>query len=326
MKLRRWAWLTVCLYVLTLAALIFPLIWAAFAGAASWNDAVRVCGFWPFWLFIGMLGLLEAGFLFLPIQIERRRPRARGRWIWLALVAGLMLGLLTAAFFLAVSEALVEKPTGIEEEFLLWAAGFGLVAWAGWGLLFLAYSRGHDDQAVLRKAVHWLLKGSVAELLVAVPSHVYARHKNYCCAGAGTFLGIAMGLSVLLFAFGPGVFFLFVARVKRLQGANPAEASTATPKPGLMGPQGRDALAWMAAACTFFAGLAFLVFGYQDAPDEMAVNCGIGGTVLTIAAVSHALRASLCKEPLWGLVLALAAFLSEAAFLLDYALLCELYW
>jgi hypothetical protein len=49
-----------------------------------------------------------------------------------------------------------------------------------------------------------------------VPTHIVARARDYCCAGFYTFLGIAFGVAVMLFSFGPGVFFLFAARWKRL--------------------------------------------------------------------------------------------------------------
>jgi len=64
-----------------------------------------------------------------------------------------------------------------------------------------------------------LLKGSVLELLIAVPTHIVARYRDYCCAGFMTFIGLTMGVSVMLFAYGPAVFFLFAERWKRLHPA-----------------------------------------------------------------------------------------------------------
>ena len=69
---------------------------------------------------------------------------------------------------------------------------------------------------VVTRQCRYLLKGSILELLVAVPTHIVARARDYCCAGFWTFFGIAFGVSVMLFSFGPGVFFLFAARWKRL--------------------------------------------------------------------------------------------------------------
>ena len=46
----------------------------------------------------------------------------------------------------------------------------------------------------------------------------------------GTFWGIATGISVMLLCFGPGVFFLFVERFKRLQPKTPAASQLADEK------------------------------------------------------------------------------------------------
>jgi hypothetical protein len=72
------------------------------------------------------------------------------------------------------------------------------------------------------------LRGSILELLVAVPSHIVVRHRNDCCAPIGTFWGIVTGISIMLLSFGPGVFFLFVERCQRLhpQTAQPAQPDT----------------------------------------------------------------------------------------------------
>jgi hypothetical protein len=69
----------------------------------------------------------------------------------------------------------------------------------------------------MRRLTAWLLRGSILELLVAVPAHVIVRQREDCCAPAATFWGLATGLTVMLMSFGPGVFFLFAARMRRLK-------------------------------------------------------------------------------------------------------------
>ena len=73
----------------------------------------------------------------------------------------------------------------------------------------------------------WLMRGSVLQLLVAVPSHVMVRDRGDCCAPLGAFWGITTGLSVMLFCFGPGVFFLFADRFSRLRPKNLDAPATA---------------------------------------------------------------------------------------------------
>lgn len=68
----------------------------------------------------------------------------------------------------------------------------------------------------------WLLRGSILEVIVAIPSHVIARRRDECCAPDFTLVGIIAGLSVALLSFGPGVFFLFAERVRSKRRAAPS--------------------------------------------------------------------------------------------------------
>ena len=92
-----------------------------------------------------------------------------------------------------------------------------LIFWLIWTVVFWRFAKSDDPGSLLKRLTRWLLRGSILELLVAVPSHVIVRRRDDCCAPAGTFWGIATGISVMLLCFGPGVFFLFVERFQRLQ-------------------------------------------------------------------------------------------------------------
>jgi len=84
-------------------------------------------------------------------------------------------------------------------------------------LRFLAESKTMKRWAILTVLLYALLRGSILELLIAVPSYVIVRRRDDCCAPAGPFWGIATGISIMLLCFGPGVFFLFVERFQRLK-------------------------------------------------------------------------------------------------------------
>ena len=92
-----------------------------------------------------------------------------------------------------------------------------LIFWLIWAVVFWRFAKSDDPGSLLKRLTRWLLRGSILELLVAVPSHVIVRRRDDCCAPAGTFWGIATGISVMLLCFGPGVFFLFVERFERLK-------------------------------------------------------------------------------------------------------------
>ncbi len=89
-------------------------------------------------------------------------------------------------------------------------------------------SKGAEASDLISRQCRALLKGSILELLVAVPTHLVARSRNYCCAGFMTFIGLTMGISVMLFSFGPAIFFLYADRWKRLQPKDRTASSLAT--------------------------------------------------------------------------------------------------
>lgn len=93
--------------------------------------------------------------------------------------------------------------------------------------MFYRSSRTSMAADVVSRQCRLMLRGSILELLVAVPTHIVARSRDYCCAGCMTFIGLTLGISVMLFSFGPAVFFLYVERWRRLhpESANKAGQS-----------------------------------------------------------------------------------------------------
>jgi len=205
---------------------------------------------WGWWLWLLVMAAGQALLLLVPVSVASRRPERRQKLMVPVFAASFFLGNVVFAGCTALFCAVLPKDMG--PELLFWpaevsakalsvvpanpgvvtAAGnvansewgamlLGLVYmmffWLVWGFLFFRYARDDSPEALTQRAVRWLLRGSILELLVAVPSHVFIRHRGDCCAPAATFWGITVGLSVMLLAFGPGVFFLFVERARRLQ-------------------------------------------------------------------------------------------------------------
>jgi hypothetical protein len=84
-----------------------------------------------------------------------------------------------------------------------------------WGIVFYRYARGTPD--AVTRAVTWLLRGSVLELLIAIPSHVIVRRRDECCAPIGTGIGISTGLAIMFLSFGPSVILLYQKRIEKLR-------------------------------------------------------------------------------------------------------------
>jgi hypothetical protein len=99
--------------------------------------------------------------------------------------------------------------------FWLGAVGMTAIFWCFWGMVFYRRAKNDDPESLVRRCTQWLLRGSILELLVAVPSHIIVRRRGDCCAPIGTLWGITTGISIMLLCFGPGVFFLFVERIHR---------------------------------------------------------------------------------------------------------------
>ena len=204
---------------------------------------------WGLWLWLAVMLAGQALLLLVPLDVARARP-VRRRRLWVPVVTGgffignLVLagllsllgavfkdaGLLLIGWPAAVSKELAENLPPIKaafaslglpiaESFFAILTIIALVAifWAVWGMIFYRYAKTDAPDTLSQRATRWLLRGSALELLVAVPSHIIVRQRDVCCAPIATFWGITIGLSVMLMSFGPGVFFLFAARMKRLK-------------------------------------------------------------------------------------------------------------
>lgn len=204
---------------------------------------------WSYWLWLAVMLAGQALLLLVPIAAAEGRPVRRRKLLVPVIAASFFLANLAFAGLLALFCLFLGDGTfellslgsranedqawavpvlargmnaiGISPRSGLFDVLFGLVLvgilWMFWAALFLRASRDDDPDSLSRRAVRWLLRGSILELLVAVPTHVVVRHRDDCCAPYGTFWGIVCGLTVMLMSFGPGVFFLFVQRARRLK-------------------------------------------------------------------------------------------------------------
>ena len=68
-----------------------------------------------------------------------------------------------------------------------------------------------------------MFRGSVLELLIAVPAHIVMRRRHDCSAPAVNGYGIAAGISIMLLSFGPSVLLLFKKRMEAYAPKAPAE-------------------------------------------------------------------------------------------------------
>jgi hypothetical protein len=88
-----------------------------------------------------------------------------------------------------------------------------LILWCFWSVIFWVYWRRGDYYTGTSRVIRGLIAGSVLELFVAVP--IYATRQDECYCARGSYAGLIFGTTVLLWAFGPGVFLLFVEEKHR---------------------------------------------------------------------------------------------------------------
>lgn len=215
--MKRWAWVVIGLYAAALLALTWPVVFLAFGwgkNGLTAASAVEVFQEGAYWIWLAIMVAGQAALLAVPVRAAQGRPVARRPLALTVAASGLMAGALVLCLVVAYAVFINgddAAPAG------LWiAVGAGSLTWIGWGILFYRMGRRAEARGVLTVLCRRLVAGSILELLVAVPVHIWVRQRGECCAPLATFFGIAMGISVMLFAFGPSVFFLFVARRRRL--------------------------------------------------------------------------------------------------------------
>jgi hypothetical protein len=214
--MRKWGMLVTAFYALIVAGLLVP--GAALLAGGEFSNLGEVYSEWGVWIWIGLLVSGQALLLFLSVDTSWKRVKPRAHILVSYATTALFLTLLTAA---AIWSLVV---VGIPDTSLFDSGTtvLGLLGflWLFWGILFYSYYR--DSSIVVTKAVSWLLKGSVLELLVVVPCHVIARRRDDCSAPMVTSLGMATGIAVMFLSFGPSVLLLYKKRLDAYSTRGPA--------------------------------------------------------------------------------------------------------
>lgn len=238
--MKRWAVYTVLIYALALLFLTAPVLYVAFAGWGSksdgidWKAVANVYANWGYWLWLAVLLAGQVLLLLVPIDVSQKRlPSRRKLKVPVIVSAFFLANLFVAGIFSILCAVFTDNAFNVfafdtpavdinqlpapEINPVIGIFVILVSFWIIWGIIFRSYARSDSPQDLLNRATRWLLRGSILELIIAVPSHVIARRRDDCCAPLGTFWGIATGISVMLLCFGPGVYFLFVERMRRLQ-------------------------------------------------------------------------------------------------------------
>jgi hypothetical protein len=215
--MRKWGVIITLFYALIVVGFLFPVtaLLAVDDGPflREFQNSVRwIYGFLGSWiLFVAVLsGQAILLFLSVDTSFKRRKPRAH---IAVSCIAASMLFALLSFAAVYSLDAAIKNATFVDRYLSSTpqVLGFCGILWVLWGILFYLYFRNSAD--VTTRLVSWLLKGSVLELLIAIPSHVIVRRRGECTAPAVTSFGIVTGIAVMLLCFGPSVLLLYKKRL-----------------------------------------------------------------------------------------------------------------
>jgi len=213
----KWAFWTTLLYISLIMVLFVPLVWElAFLGDSKTAHGYVLYTTWHFWVLFCIAVLIQACLLLIPVKIANDSYQPR-RHVRVPIVAT---ALAFSVVLLGIIWSILSAIWGDDawEVMYPWASlGFVVVSWLIWSIVFYRFYRNAQPKALLHRLTSWLIRGSILELLVAVPSHIIVRRRDDCCAPGLTFFGIATGLVIMVLAFGPGIFFLFRERFERMK-------------------------------------------------------------------------------------------------------------
>lgn len=82
--------------------------------------------------------------------------------------------------------------------------------WAIWAVVLFIYWRQGDRYTWLGRITRALFAGSIAEMLVATGVFAWNPHNGDCYCARGSYSGLVLGGTVLVWAFGPGIVLLFM--------------------------------------------------------------------------------------------------------------------
>ena len=216
----RVAWVVVVLYLALLALLTVPHLLFSFPEgskeAVSFSMAMEAMQHPITWIFILFLLLCQIALLAIPVRSANERPIGKAP-VWATIVVGaFFMALLVYSLLLVLTETTVLNQAKDPWFYITLAIFF--IMWIVWGLLFKKTADSESPESLSNKVTRWMIRASILEVLIAIPAHVYVRQKTYCCAGFLTFFGLTMGICIMLIAFGPGIYYLYRAKIAQKRG------------------------------------------------------------------------------------------------------------
>ncbi|MCX6894096.1 MAG: hypothetical protein NTZ16_01010, partial [Verrucomicrobia bacterium] len=193
--MKRWAFVTVLLYALTLLLVTVPLLLLAMGNwwgrnGMSATDALELYKQWGYWVCLGVMVLGAGLMLVVPVDVSQKRFVPQRKLLVPVVTAAFLFANVFFAGIYSFASAIVGDEAFRSLEFLGDSGNrptYALILviallWAVWAWVFYRLTRADAPDALTARLKRWLLRGSILELLVAIPSHVIVRNKEVCCA------------------------------------------------------------------------------------------------------------------------------------------------
>jgi hypothetical protein len=98
-----------------------------------------------------------------------------------------------------------------------------LFIWGIWSWIFFVYWRQGDRYTQSGRMIRGLVAGSILEIIIAVPVHIWATRQRECYCCRGTYTTLILAATVLIWAFGPGIVLLYMREKRRIEKLNAFE-------------------------------------------------------------------------------------------------------
>ena len=161
---------------------------------------------------LGLFLLLQWAFL-RPCKGWTLRLAGEGRPLKSALIAAAVIAMLLTTGFIALILELANWWQPVMESESLWVLSsiwaVMLLIWGFWIIVFFRYWKQGDRYTQMGKMIRGLVAGSLMEILVAVPVHVWATRQRECYCCRGTYTTLVLAATVLIWVFGPGIVMLY---------------------------------------------------------------------------------------------------------------------
>jgi hypothetical protein len=214
--MKRFAYFMLIFYLLFLIIITYPLfiLLTQINSGAETDFAfpLNVYSQYQYWVIIFLMVICEWVLLMIPVKLSAKKPVKQRSIILTTVLAGILMTILLVSLIYSVTELIIgHEVNKLNYTPLLVILGI----WIFWSVVFIVKGKTLGIENSYNKQMKILKGTSILTVIIAIPSHIIVRSRDYCCAGMFTALGLICGFSVMLLSFGPGIIILYADKIKK---------------------------------------------------------------------------------------------------------------